>query len=133
MGIAQQINYRAVDPAIINGLQHTYFCNVYLDQDGEHHYSTEDFKVGEEAITSYEAALEAAVHRCILGDEYGEKWSLVCVMTSGKPVTSQMREELAVLEGFSKVMRDSGVNPENVPVEQWEAEAKELLWEDRRI
>lgn len=63
-------------------LEQACFINVYLDEEGETHYSSEEFSKDQSGIFDYEDALEEAFQRTIVG---------TIVDVPGYPIKRRMR------------------------------------------
>src|ERR1700757_4744630 len=71
----------------------TYYINIFRDDQGILHYSTEEFSVNQDNIPSLENALTNPCRFSVLGD-----WHYVCTLSNDSVITAQMCSRLRELE-----------------------------------
>lgn len=109
-------------PVRIWGLEKPYFVNVFRDNKGETHYSTEEFSIGTDGIFTFEDALEDAYQYSIIGD-----WHYVCTLSNlPKDVSLKMRRRLSELDQARFVIEECGRPLSNYTSNDIEEAARDL-------
>jgi len=101
-----------------------HYCNVYRDQAGETHYSTEEFSVEQDGIYSFDDALHDAFLRCVLAKE---PWEYVSTMTDSASCTQRMASHLGALKNAASILKQAGENPEHYSIHDIEQVARDIL------
>lgn len=106
----------------------THYVNVYRDEEGKTHYSTEEFSLNQDGIFSFDDALDDAYCLSVLGE-----WEYISTMTdNGVNVTTKMKSRLGELENAATILKNFGDDPEKYSMEYILQEARDIVNGDRR-
>lgn len=100
------------------------YVNVYRDEDGKRHYSTEQFSDLQEGIFSYHEALEEAYRLSVLGE-----WQYVETLCSATPqaISARIDAHLDVLETAVAVVRSAGIVADFLTVDELQEKAADVM------
>ncbi len=90
-----------------------YYVNLFRDDAGVMHYSTEEFAVGQQGLLNFEQAVEDAYRFSVLGD-----WRYICTLTPDEHITLTMRQRLKSFEQVRLVLESQGKMLRNYNIEE---------------
>lgn len=102
------------------------YVNVYVDNKGVTHYSTEEFAIGQNGIYSFYDAIDEAR---LLTAKWG--WEYVTTLVPNSYYRDSMEIKLERLQLARKVILEFGGQPDSLPWDELEDTAKDLLDGDR--
>lgn len=104
------------------------YINVYRDEDGKRHYSTEEFSQGQEGIFNYHMALEEAYKLSVLGE-----WEYVETLCSNTPraISARIEAHLDVLETAVTIVRGAGIVADHLDVDELQEKAADIMERSR--
>lgn len=111
----------------LKSIEYVDYINVYTDQDGKRHFSSEEFAIGDEGINSFDDALEEAYRFCVL-----DNWTYVKTLCDVTPCTRKMESRLGALANAANILRQFEYNPENYSIHDIEEVAREIINGDRK-
>ena len=81
----------------------SFYVNVFCDDAGGIHYSTEEFAAGRQGLLNFDEAAEDACRFSVLGG-----WRYVCTLTPDERVTLKMHRRLNYLDQMRFMLESKG-------------------------
>lgn len=98
-----------------------FYVNVFRDSLGKFHYSTEEFTLKHSNIFSFSDAVSDAWRLSIPGE-----WDYICTLSNDEETSSEMRQQLALLEHARLIVELSGKQIKNFFPQELLRESSEL-------
>ena len=96
----------------------TFYVNVFCDNAGGLHYSTEEFAISRQGLFDFEEAVSDACQFAILGD-----WRYICTLCHDEQATLRMQARLNILDQARYITEEHGRKAKNYPIHEMGEEA----------